>query len=158
MNATPSASTWVDLYWLEGRIERWIRFGAVCDERIVDRRSRLVGFRAGAVFALVRWRAGEYGTVESRIVILRAVAPGQPFTTHPFVVPGAEILLRISGWARVRSVLEEIDAVELGSFRLEDVAPDYWRHVGARLAVGLPPRPYVRARHRACTLRRRLGR
>jgi hypothetical protein len=53
-------------------------------ERIIDRRRRLVEFRPGAVFALVRWRAGDYGTVESRIAILRAgVARARPSPPTP---------------------------------------------------------------------------
>lgn len=155
--SAPFPSTDVELLWLEGQIERWIRFGAVAAERIIDRRRRVVSFRPGAVFALVRWRAGEYGTVESRIAVLRAVAPGQAFTTYPFVAPGAEILLDLSGWQRVQSVLEAIDRIEVLGLRPEAVAPDHWRHVGARVGVGLPPRPYDRLRHRAWLLRRRLG-
>jgi len=150
--------TQVDLLWLEGQIERWIRFGRPVAEHIIDRRRRLLDFKSGSIFALVRWRAGEYGTVDSRIAVLRAVRSGEAFTTHPFVTPGAEILLNLSGWAKVQAVLGAIDTVEGLGLRPEDAAPDYWRHVGARLAVGLPARPYDRARHRAWLLRRRLGR
>lgn len=151
-------NTQVELLWLEGQIERWIRFGAQAGERIIDRRRRLVEFRPGAVFALVRWRSGDYGTVESRIAILRAVSPGEGFTTYPYVAPGAEILLNLNGWSKVQAVLAAIDAVEGLGLRAQDVAPDHWRHVGARLGVGLSPRVYDRARHRAWLLRRRLGR
>ena len=151
-------TTQVELLWLEGQIERWIRFGRPIAEHIIDRRRRRLHFRPGAVFALVRWRAGEYGTVDSRIAILRAVSQGEAFTTHPFVAPGAEILLNLSGWAKVQAVLGAVDTVEALGLRAEDAAPDHWRHVGARLAVGLPPRPYDRARHRAWLLRRRLAR
>lgn len=151
-------TTQVELLWLEGQIERWIRFGRAAAERIVDRRRRILEFRPGAIFALVRWRSGEYGTVESRIAILRAVDKGETFTTYPFVAPGAEILLSLSGWTRVQAVLDAIDRVEGLGLRPEDVAPDHWRHVGARIGVGLPPRRYDRTRHRAWILRRRLGR
>lgn len=151
-------NTQVDLLWLDGQIERWIRFGHSAGERIVDRRRRIVQFAPGAVFCLVRWRNGEYGTVESRIAILRAVSSGEAFTTYPFVAPGAEVLLNLSGWARVQAVLEVIDAVERLGVIAGAVAPDYWRHVGARLGVGLPPRAYDRARHRAWLLRRKLAR
>jgi hypothetical protein len=154
----PAISTWVELFWLDGQIERWVRFGAVAEERVVDRRTRFVGFRPGAIFSLVRWRAGEFGTVESRIAILRAVDIGEPFTTHPFVLPGAEILLRVEGWSRVRAVLEAIDQIERIGVRPETVSPEHWRTVGGRIAVGLPPRPYDRARHRAWGLRRSVGR
>jgi hypothetical protein len=148
----------VELLWLEGQIERWIRFGKVASERLVDRRRRIVDFAPGAVFGLVRWRGGEYGTVESRIAILRAVAPGEAFTTYPFVSPGAEILLNLGGWSKVQAVLDVVDAVERIGLAAAAVAPDYWRHVGARIGVGLPPRAYDRARHRAWLLRRRLAR
>lgn len=148
----------VELLWLEGQIERWIRFGRPASERIVDRRNRVLEFAPGAIFALVRWRAGDYGTVESRIAILRAVGPGEPFTTYPHVAPGAEVLLNLSGWAKVQAVLGAIDVVEGLGLRAEDAAPAHWRHVGARIGVGLPPRRYDRARHRAWLLRRRLAR
>ena len=150
--------TQVDLLWLEGQIERWIRFGRAAGERIVDRRRRIVEFRPNAIFALVRWRSGDYGTVESQIAILRAVAPGEALTTYPFVAPGVEILLNLSGWTKVQAVLGAIDIVEGLGLRAEDVAPDHWRHVGTRIGVGLPPRRYDRARHRAWLLRRRLSR
>lgn len=149
--------THVDLLWLEGQIERWIRFGRATDERIVDRRRRTVEFKPGALFAFVRWRAGDYGTVESRIAVLRAITPGQAFTTYPFVTPGAEILLDLAGWTKVQAVLGVVDRVESLGLRPEDAAPNYWRHVGARLGVGLAPRVYDRARHRAWMLRRGLS-
>lgn len=147
----------VELLWLEGQIERWIRFGKPAGERLIDRRRRVVSFAPGAVFALVRWQAGDFGTTLSRIAILRAVAPGEAFTTVPFVAPGADILLNASTWQKVQAVLAAIDAIEAIGVKAEDAAPDHWRHVGARIAVGLSPRLYDRRRHRAWLLRRRLG-
>ncbi|SFI52154.1 DUF2840 domain-containing protein [Caulobacter sp. UNC279MFTsu5.1] len=151
-----STMTRVELVHLKGRIERWLRFGRAAGEQIQDRRRRTVLFAPGAIFAFVRWRAEAYGTVDSRIAILRAVAPGHAFTTYPEVAPGAEVLLDIRGWAKVQAVLEAIDRVEGRGLAATDVAPDYWRHVGARIAVGLPPRIYERARHRAWLVRREI--
>jgi hypothetical protein len=150
--------TEVELFHMEGRIERWVRFGRVVEERILDRRRRILGFDPGAVFALVRWQAGEHGTAVSRIDILRAVGAGDGFTTVPFVAPGAEVLLHIQGWPKVERVLLAIDAVEALGIAPEDAAPDHWRHVNNRLAAGLPPRLYDRARHQAWLQRRSLGR
>jgi hypothetical protein len=70
---TGDGFTHVELTWIEKRIEHWIRFGRVAREQIVDRRRRIVSFRPGAVFAFVRWAANDYGTVISRIDIVRAV-------------------------------------------------------------------------------------
>jgi hypothetical protein len=72
------------------------------------------------------------------------------------VEPGAEILLRISGWPKVNEVLRAIDAVEQTGVAPEEVCPDHWRHVMNRLAAGEQPRAYTRERHRAWLLRRRI--
>lgn len=53
-----------------------------------------------------------------------------------YVRPGADILLRASGWPKVKHVLQMIDIVEALGVDPADAAPDYWRHVHSRLAVG----------------------
>lgn len=151
-----SALTRVELFWLESRIERWIRFGRIAEETILDRRRRVLAFAPGEIFAFVRWASNGYGTVTSRIDILRAVGPGEPFSTVAFVTPGAEILLRIAGWPKVNEVLQAIDAVERTGVVAEDACPEHWRHVMNRLAAGERPRLYTRERHRAWLLRRRV--
>lgn len=148
--------TEVELIWVEGEIQHWIRFGDDHDLRILDRRRRVVGFLPGAVFGFVRWRANAYGTVVSRLDILRAVEPGRTVTTLPGITPGGELLLHLSGWPRVEKALQAIDAVEALGIDPEEVALDHWRHVQNRLSVGLTPRPYTRERHRAWLLRREM--
>lgn len=147
----------VELVHRPGQVERWIRFGRLAEERILDRRRRIVSFEPGAVFALVRWQAGEFGTAVSRIDILRAVGAADPRTLIPWVAPGAEVLLHIQGWPKVEKVLEAVDAVEALGLRAEDAAPDHWRHVNNRLCAGMAPRPYGLARHRAWRLRQGLA-
>jgi hypothetical protein len=154
---TASMLTQVELYWLEKQIERWIRFGAVVEEKILDRRRRVLSFAADSVFAYVRWVGNDYGTVASRIDILRAVAPGEAYSTVPFVQPGGEVLLRLSGWPKVERVLQAIDAIEDLGIDPADACPDHWRHVHNRLAAGEVPRAYTAARHRAWLGRKRLG-
>ena len=149
--------TEVELLWLEGQIERWVRFGRPVAERLIDRRRRVLSFAPGAVFALVRWQANDFGTAASRIDILRAVKPGEAFTTVPFVAPGGELLLHIGGWPKVQRVLEAIDAVEQAGVNPADAALDHWSHVAGRIGAGETPRPYAVQRHRAWLLRRRIG-
>ncbi len=72
--------TEVGLLWFEGRIEGWIRFGRLAAERILDRRRGVLSFAPGEAFALVRWRANDYGTAVSRVDILRAARLGQALT------------------------------------------------------------------------------
>lgn len=154
---SPEPLTWVELVFDPGRTERWIRFGQAVDQRIVSRRNRFVAFRPGAIFAFVRWASDEHGTVISRLDILEATDPARDRIAIPGVVPGAVSLLRLSGWPRVRRALEVIDAVEAGGFQAVDVAPDYWRHVHARLTVSLPPLAYTLDRHRAFHLRQQVS-
>lgn len=148
--------TTVELLWIEGRIERWIRFGHIVQETIQSRSRRTVGFDSGAVFAFVRWTASDYGTVESRIDILRAVGLSETYATVPCVAPGGESLLHISGWPKVEAVLAVIDRIEALGIAPEAVCPDHWRHVHHRLTAGLTPRPYTKARHAAWLKRREI--
>ncbi|WP_163981027.1 DUF2840 domain-containing protein, partial [Raoultella ornithinolytica] len=78
------------------------------------------------IFAFVRWAANDYGTVSSRIDIVRAVGAGEAFTTLPFVRPGGDILLKIEGWPKVSQVLAAIDATEAARVDPCDAAPDHW--------------------------------
>ncbi|MCP1222316.1 DUF2840 domain-containing protein [Acetobacter orientalis] len=151
-HALPSARdplTHVELAHIDKRVENWIRFGHEAQEQILDRRRRVFSFRPGSVFAFVRWAANDFGTIASRIDILRAVVPGGPCQTVPFVRPGAEILLRVVGWPKVEQVLRHIDAVEEAGVDACAVSPDHWQHVGNRLNAGERPRAYTMARHRA---------
>ncbi len=146
--------THVELTFVEKKIEQWIRFGTISEEKRLDRRSRRVSFVPQSLFAFVRWAANDFGTVISRIDIVRAVSPGEYYQTLPFVRPGGEILLRIDGWPKVEQVLQAIDAIEALEIDPCDVAPDHWRHIHNRLTVSQPPRPYTREQNDAWLKRR----
>ena len=129
--------------------------GAV-SEKVLDRNRRVLSFTPGSIFAFVRWTSNDFGTVLSRIDILRAATPGQPYSTVPWITPGGESLLRLSGWPKVERVLQMIDVVEALGVDPADTAPDYWHHVHNRLSVNEIPRPYTRSRHQAWLHRRRV--
>ena len=141
--------TSVMLVFIRDRVEHWLRFGHDVGEQILDRRRCLIWFVPGAIFGFIRWRANDYGTVVSRVDILRACTPAEPCSTAPGVDPGGEILLRQSGWSCVQRVLATIDAIETAGFDPADIAPHYWRHVHNRLTCGAAPRPYQDDQHRA---------
>lgn len=147
--------THVELTWVEKKIENWIRFGAHAQEQILDRRRRVLSFRPGAVFAFVRWASNDFGTIISRIDIVRAVSRGEAYQTLPFVRPGGDILLKIENWPKIERVLQAIDAIERIGVDPEAVSPDHWRHVHNRLTAGHEPRAYTLDHHRAFLLRRR---
>src|SRR5215831_3866789 len=90
--------TTVEILWLEKRIENRVRFGRSVSEKIVDRNRRVLSYAPGSIFAFVRWTSNDFGTVLSRIDILRAAMPGQRYSTVPWITPGGDSLLRLSGW------------------------------------------------------------
>ena len=127
-----SGLTTVELLWLEKRIENRVRFGRPIAENILDRNRRVLSFAPGSIFAFVRWTSNDFGAVLSRIDILRAPAPGQRYSTVPWITPGGESLLRLSGWPKVERALLLIDAVEALGIDPAYAAPDYWHHVHNR--------------------------
>lgn len=153
----PALLTQVECTWIAKHLEQWVRFGRIAAERIVDRKTRISMFRPGAIFALVEWSSNDHGTLASSISIVEAVVPGEPCTMHPLIRPGGEILLHIEGWPKVAQVLQAIDAVEVSGVEAADASPDHWRHVGNRVAAGLPFRPYTQARHEAWLRRKATG-
>lgn len=148
--------THVELTWIAKKIEFWIRFGTIVEEKRLDRGRRIVSFASGNVFAFVRWVSNDFGTIVSRIDIVRAVSHGESYQTLPFVRPGGEILLRIDGWPKVQTVLRIIDAIEALNIDPCEVAPDHWRHIHNRLIVGYQPRPYTKEQHEAWLKRRKV--
>jgi len=146
----------VELTWIEKKTEHWLRFGRRAEEKILDRRRSISSFKPGSIFAFVRWASNDYGTVVSRMDIVRAVEPGACFQTLPFVRPGGEILLRVDNWPKVERVLQAIDAVEALGIDPADAAPEHWRHLHNRLAAGHEPRSYTRDQHAAWLKRRRV--
>src|SRR5882724_5074622 len=154
--AGASDLTTVELLWLEKRIENRVRFGRPVSEKVLDRNRRVLSFAPGSIFAFVRWTSNDFGTVLSRIDILRAAIPGQRYSTVPWITPGGESLLRLSGWPKVERVLQLIDAVEALGIDPADAAPDYWHHVHNRLSVNEAPRNYTKSRHQAWLHRQRI--
>jgi hypothetical protein len=146
--------TEVELVFHRDLVEHWLRFGSQDRERIIDRRRRVIAFVPGELFGFVRWQANDYGTVLSRIDILRACGAGERIATVPGVTPGGEILLRLSGWSRVRRAFAAITAVEQLGIDPADVAPEWWRHVHSRILCNTAWRPYARAQHAAWLKRR----
>ena len=147
-------TTLVELTWRQKKIEHWIRFGRKSYEQILDRHRSVVGFAPDSVFAFVRWASNDYGTIISRMDIVRPVETGERFQTLPFVRPGGEILLRVDGWPKVERALRAIDAIETLRIDPADVAPEYWCHLHNRLAAGHEPRAYTREQHAAWLKRR----
>jgi hypothetical protein len=70
--------------------------------RATDSRSSPIVNRPGSIFAFVRWAASDFGTIISRIDIVRTVPPAT-LSTLPFVRPGGDPL-RVDAWPKVERV------------------------------------------------------
>ena len=127
----------------------WLRFGRPSTERRIDRRQSIAVFSAGAVFAYVRWRAGDYGTVLWRLWVLQATCGSEPAVTLSGVDPGASILLAVSGEGKVKRAFALIDEIEALALDPAEIAPTYWQVAHNRLAAHGAPRAYGLAEHQA---------
>src|SRR5215472_15499673 len=138
--------TTVELPWLERRIENHVRFGRPVSEKVLDRNRRVLSFAPGSVFAFVRWTSNDFGTVLSRVDILRAAIPGQRYSTVPWINPGGEILLRLSGWPKVERAVMQIESAgdehatsRRGAMGLMQIMPGTWVELSVRYGLGLDP-------------------
>jgi hypothetical protein len=150
--------TEVRLTWIEGRCEHMLRFGRVADDRTVGEDSRIVSFRPGAVFALVRRISSDFGPTCCSLSVVQAAETGQISAPVASVIAGGERLLHVEDLAHISQVLEMVDAMEADGIDPCDASPDHWRDVAARLNDGRQIRPYTRARHAAWLQRSRTGR
>src|SRR6516162_8205843 len=94
--------TQVELEWVKGRIENWIRFGCAAEQGVLDSQRRIVSFAPGSIFAFIRWASNGYGTILSRIDILRAVVPGELYSTLPHVRPAVRACCTYPAGGRLR--------------------------------------------------------
>ena len=136
------------VFFPEFRNDR-LRFGAPQDRVLLDRRRALAVFRPGALFGYLRWTANEFGTQIGSMLVGRTARPGAPITRLQGVRPGAEILLQLSGAARVKRILKHLDALETSGFALQEISPAYYRHLHNRILTGIEFRPYSIGQHRA---------
>ena len=148
--------TLVELTFVAGKIEQTTLFGRPAREEAADDGRRILYYRPHSVFAVARWSQTAFGGVVSRLDVLRTTLPGEPYVLLPFVRPGAQTLLRLHGSAKVERVKTLIDEIWSLAIDPADAAPDYWLHVGNRLAGDQEPRAYSKARHAVWKLRQRL--
>ena len=152
-------ATQVELTWIKDKVENRICFGHVVDETVVDGTRRIVSIAPASIFSFLRWAKDPYGASVSRIDILRAVRPGQGYSTIPYVRPGGEILLRLAGQSKVESALKAIEAVRKLGIDPADSEPEYWRMVHNRLTVTPPDRfnTYTLSQHNVWLRRRKIS-
>ncbi len=141
--------TRVEIAFYPEHLNHWLRFGDPDEQHDLDRRRSLALFKSGRLFGYVRWRANEYGTQDWRLTVVQTAEPSLLLSRIEGVTPGGEVLLLVTGNAKVKRTLLQIDGLEAAGFEPADVSPAYYRHVHNRITAGQPIRAYSMAQHEA---------
>ncbi|NKB54611.1 MAG: DUF2840 domain-containing protein [Rhizobiaceae bacterium] len=149
--------TRVHLHYGRDTFNYYVRFGIPKYRDDYAGREAFEYYPCGAIFGYVRWEANDHGTKSWRFFVLRGGDPTKAVYTIPGITPGAEMLLDISGKARVHRLFAAIDLIEQTDIDLADVAPWYWIQTSARLNASLDPLPYEIRQHHAWLLERRVA-
>ena len=137
--------TLVELSKTAGLHHNKLRFGDPVFTFPFVRNRSFVAFKPGQIFAYVRWRKNDYGTVHWQLIIARA---GRETLSqiYPGIYPCADVLFRARGVKAVKDTLIWLDRLEAKSSKpLTDLPVSFWRkaqnakHIRARL-------PLIRAR------------
>lgn len=142
------------LWRFAGRSHTWLRFGEPQSVMRVDSQRRIAVFGPGVVCCRVQWVANAYGPIFWQLMVLQADDGSHNIQTVRGVMPGARILLRVRGEARVQTALRVMDEISAWGIPLAHVSTDYWRTLDNRLAARLPLPEYTAERHAAYLQRR----
>ncbi|WP_235501175.1 DUF2840 domain-containing protein [Hydrogenophaga sp. Root209] len=127
--------TRVSLAYVHQRFNLYLRFGQPEHTLQLDHWRRCAVFKPLATFCRVRWQANDHGTTLWQLMVLQAGAPLDTLQRLPGVRPGARLLLHAEGELKVRTVLQQIDAIEAQGIDACTVATAYWCTLGNRLAA-----------------------
>lgn len=132
-------------------------FGRVAEERELRPGHRVAVFEPGEVFGVVRRHRDSDGKDHFQVEVIRAARPGEPYWSGiACVTPGGELLVSAKGSLAVDTVKAAVESMEAMLVRPHMAAPEYWLHVGNRLAAGKRPRSYSIRRHAAWLMRKRV--
>ena len=127
--------TRVSLAYVHQCFNLYLRFGQPERTLQLDHWRRCAIFNLSAVFCRVRWQANDHGTTLWQLMVLQAGTPLDTLQSLPGVRPGARLLLSAEGELKVRTVLQQIDAIEAQGIDACTVAAAYWSTLGNRLAA-----------------------
>lgn len=127
--------TRVSLAYVHQRFNLYLRFGQPEHTVQLDHWRRCAVFKPLAIFCRVRWQANDHGTTLWQLMVLHAGTALDTMQRLPGVRPGARLLLHAEGELKVRTVLQQIDAIEAQGIDASTVTPAYWGTLGNRLAA-----------------------
>lgn len=141
--------TRVALKFVPQQVNVWLKFGKPILELRKDSSLRYALFEPGQIFCRLAWFANEFGTTQWTLMILKAARLGEPVSVIEGVMPGAQVLLRLSGQPRVLQVLDWFDDLERAGAQLPELPESFWQMAHHRLQARLPLPIFTPERQRA---------
>ena len=131
--------TGICLHFEEARINHRLRFGVPDYQVHLDKTRALAFFAANQTLGYIRWQANDYGTQDWQFCVVKTVSVKQhedkDITAFPGIIPGADILLHVSGKTKVKRVLSLLDELEDRGAELTQITKSWWRQLHNRLEV-----------------------
>ena len=118
-----------------------LRFGVPQSVTKLDNYRSVAAFIPDTIFGYIRWQRNEYGTTLWRLVIAKTVHEDR-IQKYAGILPGAHILVNVSGVNAVKQALKRLDYWEgQAGGELSNIPETRWRHFQYGIIIRSAPRP-----------------
>jgi len=118
-----------------------LRFGVPQLVTKLDNYRSIAVFSPDTIFGYIRWQRNQYGTTLWRLVIAKTVHNGR-VQKYAGILPGAHILVNVSGVNAVKQALMRLDYWEAqAGGDLSNIPETRWRHFQNGIIISSAPRP-----------------
>jgi len=118
-----------------------LRFGVPQLVTKLDNYRTVAALSPDNIFGYIRWKRNEYGTTLWRLVIAKTVQEGR-IQKYAGILPGAYILVNVSGVNAVKQALTRLDYWETQAGGDLSIIPETrWRHFQNGIIIRCAPRP-----------------
>ncbi|MBN4055919.1 DUF2840 domain-containing protein [bacterium AH-315-J23] len=118
-----------------------LRFGVPQKVTKLDNYRSVAAFSPDNIFGYIRWQRNQYGTTIWRLVIAKTVQHGR-IQKYAGILPGAHILVNVSGVNAVKQALTRLDYWEIqAGGELLNIPETRWRHFQNGIIIRSAPRP-----------------
>lgn len=118
-----------------------LRFGVPQKVTKLDKYRSVAAFSPDKIFGYIRWQRNEYGTTLWRLIIAKTVQEGR-IQKYAGILPGAHILVNVSGVNAVRQALTRLDYWEKqAGADLSNIPETRWLHFQNGIIIRSAPRP-----------------
>lgn len=118
-----------------------LRFGVPQLVTKLDNYRSVAAFGPDTIFGYIRWQRNQYGTTLWRLVIAKTLQDGR-IQKYAGILPGAHILVNVSGVNAVKQALTRFDYWETqAGGDLSTIPETRWQHFQNGIIIRSAPRP-----------------